>query len=172
MGSTRRDDTAALIRHAHATGWARPATTAVIGSSSGGLTVLGVLADHPDLVAGGVASAPVSDLAALSGATHRFEAHYTETLVGGADGAGRYRKHSPISRADRIAGPLLVVHGAEDPVVPVEHSRRLAEAVLDAGGEVELVVYDGEGHGIREPDHVRDEYERTERFLERLVPGR
>ncbi len=166
------DDTAALIRHAHASGWARPTTTAVIGASSGGLTVLGVLADHPDLVAGGVASAPVSDLAALAATTHRFEAHYTETLVGSAADARRYREHSPIDRADRIGGPLLVVHGAEDPVVPVEHSRILTDTVLDAGGEVELVVYEGEGHGIREPDHVRDEYARTERFLDRLVAGR
>ena len=163
------DDTAALLRHAHRAGWAQPGTTAVIGGSSGGLTVLGVLADHAALVAGGVASAPVSDLATLADVTHRFEAHYTETLVGPAADVDRYRDHSPIGRADRIDGPLLLVHGSDDPVVPVEQSRALAEAVRAGGGDVELVVYEGEGHGIRDPEHVRDEYERTERFLARLV---
>ena len=39
-----------------------------------------------------------------------------------------------------------------------------------AGGQIELVVYDGEGHGFRDPINVRDEYERTERFLAEHVP--
>lgn len=166
------DDTAALVRDAHGRGWARPETTALVGGSSGGLTVLGVLADHPDLVAGGITSYPVSDLTTLARATHRFEAHYTETLVGPIDDEARYRELSPLDRAGRIAGPLLVLHGSDDPVVPVGQSRALVEAVRAGGGDVELVVYEGAGHGLRDPDHVRDEYARTGRFLSRLVDGR
>ncbi len=163
------DDTAALVAHAHRRGWARPATTVVIGGSSGGLTVLGVLADHADLVAGGVASYPVSDLGDLAEVTHRFEAHYTDTLVGPIDDTARFRELSPIHRADRIDGPLLLFHGSEDPVVPAAQSALLADRVTAAGGDVEHVVYEGEGHGFRDPEHQRDEYERTERFLDRIV---
>ena len=167
------DDTADLIAHAHRAGWATPATTALLGGSSGGLTVLGVLADHPGLVAGGVASYPVSDLRALAEATHRFEAHYTDTLVAPDDGseasADRFRALSPISRATSITAPLLVFHGSDDPVVPLAQSEALVDAIEAGGGSVELVVYDGEGHGFRDPDHVADEHERTEAFLERLV---
>jgi dipeptidyl aminopeptidase/acylaminoacyl peptidase len=166
------DDTAALIRRAHAEGWATPATTVVIGGSSGGLTVLGVLADHGDLVAGGVASYPVSDLAALADATHRFEAHYTDTLVGrpGEPGTNdRFESLSPVNRADRIGSPLLVFHGTDDPVVPVAHSVALLDRVRSGGGDVELVLYEGEGHGFRDPVNQRDEYERTERFLRRFL---
>ena len=94
------DDAAVLLRHAHDAGWATPASTVLIGGSSGGLTVLGVMADHPDLVAAGVASYPVSDLAALVEATHRFEAHYTETLVGRSDDPGD-RGVAPNALADR-----------------------------------------------------------------------
>jgi alpha-beta hydrolase superfamily lysophospholipase len=96
--------------------------------SSGGLTVLGVLADHPDLVAGGIASYPVSDLAALADAPHRFEAHYTDTLVGPSRRSGtgeRMRALSPIHRAERITGPLLLFHGTDDPVVPIAQSELL-----------------------------------------------
>lgn len=152
------DDTAALIAHAHHERWATPATTVVIGGSSGGLTVLGVLADHGALVAGGVASYPVSDLRALTAATHRFEAHYTDTLVG----ASSFDDLSPINRADRITVPLLVFHGTDDPVVPIGQSEELARR---GGDVVELVVYPGEGHGFRDPVNVRDEYDRTESFL-------
>jgi dipeptidyl aminopeptidase/acylaminoacyl peptidase len=168
------DDTAALIRHAHREGWSSPATTVVMGGSSGGLTVLGVLADHADVVAGGVTSYPVSDLGALAESTHRFEAHYTDTLVGPRGDPGvdeRFRVLSPVARAGAIVGPLLVFHGSDDPIVPVAHSVSLVERVRASGGDVELVVYEGEGHGWRNPDNTRDEYARTELFVRRLLDG-
>lgn len=167
------DDTADLIRQAHEAGWAQPATTVIIGGSSGGLTVLGVLADHEMLVAAGVASYPVSDLKALTEVTHRFEAHYTDTLVapndGSSDSEAAFTSLSPIHRADRICSPLLIFHGTDDPVVPIEQSESMVATIWENGGDVEFVVYEGEGHGFRQPDHVVDEYERTEAFLARVV---
>lgn len=167
------DDTADLIRHAHGSGWAQPSSTVIIGGSSGGLTALGVLAHHPTLVAGGVTSYPVSDLRALTEVTHRFEAHYTDTLVAPNDGSvesdAAFAAGSPIHRAQAIIAPLLLMHGTDDPVVPISQSERLVEAIRDAGGDVEFVVYDGEGHGFRQPDNVADEYARTENFLDRIV---
>ncbi len=166
-------DTADLIRHAHASGWADPRSTVVLGGSSGGLTVLAVLADHPDLVAGGVASYPVSDLKALTEVTHRFEAHYTDTLVAPNDGSpeseATFEALSPIHRANRITQPVLLMHGTDDPVVPLAQSEALAERIRESGGDVDLVVYEGEGHGFRQPDTVTDEYERTEAFLDRVT---
>ena len=159
------DDTASLLAAAHRAGWARPDTTVVIGGSSGGLTVLGVLADHSELVAGGVASYPVSDLRALAAVTHRFEAHYTDTLVGPIGDGTRFDELSPLTRSDRIRSPLLVFHGTDDPVVPISQSEALVARVRAAGGNVDFVVYEGEGHGFRDPVNQRDEYERTERFL-------
>ena len=164
------DDTCALLCAAHDRGWATPATTVVIGGSSGGLTVLGVLADRPDLVAGGITSYPVSDLRGLAQGTHRFEAHYTDTLVGPVADVEHYRELSPLARAGSIAGPLLIFHGTDDPVVPIAQSERLVERIGASGGAAELVVYEGEGHGFRDPDNQRDEYERTERFLAAISP--
>lgn len=166
------DDTATLVRHAQKQGWATPATTVMMGGSSGGLTVLGMLADHGELVAGGVTSYPVSDLADLAATTHRFEAHYTDTLVGGPDDPAthdRLVELSPLHRAHLIRGPLLVFHGSDDPVVPVTQSEVLAHRIRGAGGVVDTVVYEGEGHGFRDRAHQLDEYERTERFLDQLV---
>ena len=159
------DDTAALIRQVQVDDVVGPEQTFIIGGSSGGLTVLGLLADHSDCVAAGVASYPVADLASLADVSHRFEAHYTDTLVGDTP----FTDLSPIDRADRIGRHVLLFHGTEDPVVPLSQSERIAAAMRAAGGDVELVVYEGEGHGFRDPVNVRDEYERTERFLaERL----
>jgi dipeptidyl aminopeptidase/acylaminoacyl peptidase len=164
-------DTATLVRHAHDEGWAVPASTVAIGSSSGGMAVLGLLADHGHLFAAGVASYPVSDLVGLTASTHRFEAHYNDTLVGPIDDIERYERLSPIRRADRILKPLLLLHGTDDAVVPIDQSDALARAIDAAGGRVDYIRYDGEGHGLRDPINQRDEYEQTERFVESVLAG-
>lgn len=145
-----------------------PARTVVIGGSSGGMTVLLLLALHPDLFAGGVASFPVVDLLGLAKTTHRFEAHANDRLVG----PRRVQKsRSPIAHVDAIDKPLLVLHGLADEVVPPAQSRRLVRKLKARGVEVEHVEYEGEGHGIRQPANVEDQLRRTEAFLCRFVLG-
>lgn len=165
-------DTAALVRHVQERGGAAPESTVLFGSSAGGLTVLGVAARHPGLASCAVVAYPVSDLISLDEATHRFEAHYTSTLVGARPAADAlYRERSPLSYADRLVDvPLLVLHGDADPVVPVEQSRALVERVLDAGGTATLHVYEGEGHGLRVRANQLDEYERVGAFVDRHLP--
>lgn len=167
------DDTAALIRHAHHRGWADPGRTVVMGGSSGGLTVLAMLARHPGLVAAGVALYPVSDIADLGERSHRFERHYNQTLIGPDDTAedrALYTERSPLHYAARIGGPLLVLHGTVDPVIPVDQSIELAARIRQAGGQVELHLLEGEGHGFRRVASKRIEYRLIESFLDRAVP--
>jgi len=45
---------------------------------------------------------------------------------------------------------VLLVHGADDQVVPAESSRLAARAITAAGGKVELLIVPGLGHGIDE----------------------
>jgi dipeptidyl aminopeptidase/acylaminoacyl peptidase len=63
------------------------------------------------------------------------------------------------------------MHGDSDPVVPVDQSTALVERCRAAGGDVELVVYEGEGHGFRKPENQLDEYRRMQVFLARHVRG-
>ncbi len=153
-------------------GVSRPEHTVVFGSSSGGFTALGVLAAAPELVAAVVALSPVTDLLDMAARTHRFERHYTERLVGPLPEAEeRYRERSPILHAQRFtARPILLLHGADDAVVPVDRTLVFAERVRTAGGTVEVHVYPGEGHGVRRREHRVDEYLRAHAFLERHLP--
>ena len=162
------------IGRAHANGWGSPTHTAVVGSSAGGFTALGVVAARPQLVAAAVVAYPVTDLADLAERSHRFERHYTDSLVGPLPAAADlYRDRSPVTFTDRLAKtPLLVMHGDSDPVVPMEQSVVLVERCRAAGGHVELVIYEGEGHGFRNPQNQLDEYRRMSAFLAAHVPGR
>ncbi len=61
------------------------------------------------------------------------------------------------------------MHGTDDPVVPIAQSAALAARIAESGGDVDFVIYEGEGHGFRDPDNVTDEYERTAAFLDRVT---
>lgn len=162
------DDVARILAHEQTGGGWSPRRTVVMGSSAGGFTVLGVAARHRHLVAAAVALYPVADLEDLRKRSHRFERHSTDTLVAPPDtGRDLLRARSPLTWATELAAvPLLVLHGSADPVVPVEQSRALVAAIIAAGGDVEYVEYEGEGHGFRRREHQLDEYARVAAFCE------
>lgn len=63
--------------------------------------------------------------------------------------------------AGRIAGlPVWIVHGDADPVVPVEQSRRMYAALVEAGAEVRYVEVPGEGHGSWNPGYADEDLPR------------
>ena len=155
-------DCAAAVRHVVGAGLADADRVVATGASAGGFTALLLLARHPALFRAGVALSAVADLVDLAERSHRFERHSTLDLVG--DHAAHVER-SPLTHADAITAPVLLLHGATDPVVPVEQARSMAAKLRD----VELHEYAGEGHGWSRPGNVVDELERTEAFLNRRV---
>ena len=147
------------------------AATAIIGGSAGGLTALGVAMRRPELVGCVRVVYPVCDIAALDATTHRFEAHYNRTLMGDVEETARKsQERSPIHHADKLVQvPLLIFHGTTDPVIDIAQSRQLTQAITTAGGNVELIEFEGEGHGFRTVANNRREYEVTEAFLNRYL---
>jgi len=82
-----------------------------------------------------------------------------------------YRKHSPITYAGRVTTPTLILHGEDDPFVPVAQAHAFYRALRERNVPVELVVYPREGHGLSERAHFRDAIERHLRWLERYLSG-
>jgi dipeptidyl aminopeptidase/acylaminoacyl peptidase len=163
-------DTAAGIQAAAAQGWCDPARVAVMGGSSGGLTVLLLCARHGSLVRAGVSLYGVTDLDALAASTHRFESRYLDRIVGQPGKVGdRYHDRSPVAHAFEIRVPVLVLQGDADKVVPPEQARLVVDAIRDAGGTVEHHVYEGEGHGFQRPETIADVLDRTDAFLTKWV---
>jgi dipeptidyl aminopeptidase/acylaminoacyl peptidase len=167
------DDVASGIGFVVANGWADARRVALVGGSAGAFTALHLARTAPDVARAVVASYPVTDLAALAGETHRFERHQLDTLVGaGPDAAERFRARSPITHASSLRVPLLVLQGDADPVVPHRQVARFVAAARAAGGDVELHVYRGEGHGWTHPGTVGDALRRADEFLTKHVLAR
>jgi dipeptidyl aminopeptidase/acylaminoacyl peptidase len=55
---------------------------------------------------------------------------------------------SPIRHVEQVSGPVLLVHGRDDTVVPYEQSAVMAVALERAGKTVELVALDEEDHWL------------------------
>lgn len=64
-----------------------------------------------------------------------------------------------------INSPVLLLHGAEDRVTPVSQSRALAELL---GDQAQLVIFPGEGHGLRSPEVQQRALKLELDFLSRL----
>ena len=120
--------------------------TAAYGGSYGGFMVLAVLVEDPDLWDAGVDIVGIADWHTFFRNMPPWRGVLRINEYGDPDGdeAEFLSRISPIHRAAAIKAPLLVIHGRNDPRVPVQESIQVAEAVPGA----EVMIFDDEGHGI------------------------
>jgi dipeptidyl aminopeptidase/acylaminoacyl peptidase len=157
-----------------ARGLAAADRVAVMGGSYGGYATLAALAFHPGEFRCGVAINAMSD-ANLFMAT--MPPYWT---VGRARWEARLGKDpdflsriSPLSRADMITSPLLLIHNANDVRVTKEHSDRMAAALRERGKDVTYLLFPGAGHlsgGI--PVNLLRRWAAIEAFLAKHLGGR
>ncbi len=157
-----------VVRALVARGAIDPSRVAISGGSAGGYTTLQALVSSDEFAAG-ISSYGIGDLEALQRDTHKFESRYTEGLVAPWP-AGRdvYRERSPIHHVDRLHTPMLILQGRDDRVVPPEQALAMAAAVRSRGLPVELIMFDGEGHGFRGEAAKAASLEAQLRFLTTL----
>ena len=142
----------------------------IMGGSAGGFTVLKALEDYPGFFKAGICLYGVSNQFTLAAETHKFEARYSDTLLGPLpQAAGVYRLQSPIFFVDKISDPLIVFQGEEDVVVPRAQSDEVVDSLKQRGIPHEYHLYAGEGHGFRKAETIEHMYAAIDRFLKRYV---
>lgn len=161
------DDVLAAARGLAESGRADPARLAIRGGSAGGWTVLSALV-RGGVFAAGISRYGVTDLRMLAQDSHDFERHYIDGLVGPLPESEQiYIDRSPLTHADRIDVPVLLLQGADDLVVPPSQSEAIRDALAARGIPHEYVLYPGEGHGFRRAETIVDALERELAFLGR-----
>jgi dipeptidyl aminopeptidase/acylaminoacyl peptidase len=120
--------------------------TAAMGGSYGGFMTLAVLVEDPELWDAAVESVGIADWHTFFANMPPWRGVLRMREYGDPNGAEAdfLREISPIHRASSIRAPLLVIHGRNDPRVPVEESIQIAKAVPSA----ELLIFEDEGHGL------------------------
>lgn len=160
------EDATSGARHLADAGRIDPERTVILGGSAGGFTVLQVMTQMPEAFTAGICLYGVANQFHLAAETHKFEAHYLDSLLGPLPEASRiYRERSPLYFADRIKRPLAIFQGEIDRVVPRQQSDSIVEALRRSGTPHLYQVYEGEGHGWRKRETIEHFYRTVEAFL-------
>ncbi|MGD8603527.1 MAG: prolyl oligopeptidase family serine peptidase [Anaerolineales bacterium] len=118
------------------------------GGSAGGYVTLCALTFY-DLFAAGASYYGVADIEMLAKETHKFEAHYLDSLVGPYPEQKRlYIERSPIHFTDRLSCPIIIFQGLDDKVVPPSQAEVMVTALEEKGLPYAYVTFEGESHGF------------------------
>ena len=146
------------------------ARAALWGGSYGGYMVLAGLSFQPELWAAGVDIVGISDLITFLENTSDYRRAHREREYGSlAHDREFLASASPLRHADAITAPLFVIHGRNDPRVPVSEAEQLTSSLVGRQVRCELVIYEDEGHGLARLANKLDAYPRTLEFLDEVI---
>ncbi len=146
--------------------------TALWGGSYGGYMVLAGLAFQPELWAAGVDIVGIASFVTFLENTSAYRRAYREREYGTlAEDREFLHSVSPLTRVENIRAPLFLIHGANDPRVPLSEAEQIYAALTSRGRECQLLVYDDEGHGLAKRANRLDAVPRALEFLARHLAG-
>jgi len=169
-GEKDADDMIAAAEAAVERGFADPRRLIATGRSAGGFTALSALI-RSDIFRAASIHFGVADLATLLATTHKFEAGYLYGLTGTEPGATEpvFEARSPLAQAARIAAPVLLLQGLDDPAVPAQQARDIADSLRKRGVPVAHLEFAGEGHGFRRAETIRTAFLAEFAFFSRVL---
>ncbi len=128
---------------------------AIRGSSAGGYTTLAALT-FSDVFKAGASLYGIGDLEALARDTHKFEAHYLDSLVGEYPAQQKvYQERSPIHHIDQLNCPVIFLQGLQDKVVPPAQAEAMVAALQTKGIMTKYVTFEEEAHGFRQAQNIQ-----------------
>jgi dipeptidyl aminopeptidase/acylaminoacyl peptidase len=140
----------------------------VAGGSYGGYLALATLVNYSDRLRGGVDVSGIADFVSFLTNTAPYRQNQRRAEYGDERDLEMrifLRRISPLTNADRITRPLLVVHGKNDPRVPVSEAEQIVNKLRAKGGEVWYLLAADEGHGYRKKQNRDAYYETFAQFL-------
>jgi dipeptidyl aminopeptidase/acylaminoacyl peptidase len=140
----------------------------VAGGSYGGYLALATLVNYSDRLRGGVDVSGIADFVSFLTNTAPYRQNQRRAEYGDErdlDMRSFLRRISPLTNADRINRPLLVVHGKNDPRVPLSEAEQIVNKLRAKGGEVWYLLAADEGHGYRKKQNRDAYYETFAQFL-------
>jgi dipeptidyl aminopeptidase/acylaminoacyl peptidase len=140
----------------------------ITGGSAGGFTALLSLTKR-DFYNAGASHYGIGDLELFVNETHKFEAHYVDTLIGPyPERADLYRDRSAVHFADNLKCPVILFQGLEDKVVPPSQAEEFVAVCKKQKLPYAYVAFEGEQHGFRQEKNIRRSIEVEMYFVSRI----
>ena len=177
-GREMQDDVTDGVLHLIEKGIADKDRVCIIGASYGGYSALIGGARSPDLYRCVVSIAGVSDLGKMLreqkdrlGRRHWIN-RYWKTVIGDPHKElDHLEAISPINHAAQFQAPVLLIHGKDDTVVPLNQSEVMHKALRKAGKDVRLVELEGEDHWLSKSSTRLRVLEEVEQFVRTNNPA-
>jgi dipeptidyl aminopeptidase/acylaminoacyl peptidase len=175
-GQKMQDDLSDGVKYLTSNGIADPAKVCIMGWSYGGYAAMAGATLTPELYRCAIAGAGVSDLEDMllwSGKYGGGSLRYWRLHIGDptTDKAAIDRV-SPAKHAAKVTGPMLLIHGELDNVVPIRQSQIMADALKAAGKPYEFVRLADENHNISFASTRTKTLKAMDEFLAKHNPAR
>ncbi len=141
---------------------------AIRGSSAGGYTALAALT-FSDTFTVGASLYGIGNLETLAKDTHKFEAHYLDSLIGNYPAARDiYEARSPINHIEKLNCPVIFLQGLQDKVVPPNQAEAMVAALTQKGIKNAYITFPDEGHGFRQANNIKHAIEAELAFYQSI----
>lgn len=154
-----------------------PDRVCIVGSSYGGYAALAGAVFTPDLYKCVIAIAPVSDLNEMleteredRGKNHWVISYWERFMTDEDARRSKLEAISPVNHAANVQVPVLLLHGDDDLVVPIQQSRLMKQALEKAGKDVEMVILKGEDHWLSVADTRLQTLQAIDAFISQHLP--
>jgi dipeptidyl aminopeptidase/acylaminoacyl peptidase len=144
---------------------------AIKGGPYGGYMTLAAITEYPSLFSAAVDEVGIANFVSFLENTAEYRRYLREAEYGPLSDRAFLESISPLNKADRITTPLLVIHGENDPRVPVGEARQIIAALDARGVVVDSLIFPDEGHGASKRPNVIATYRRTVAFLDANLKG-
>ncbi len=159
-----------LVKWAVGKGLAKQDKIGIYGGSYGGFMVLSAVTEYPDIWAAAVDLVGIANFATFLERTAKWRRHLRAAEYGDPEKHSElFKRISPIHNVDKIRAPLLVIHGANDPRVPVQEAEQIVGRLKELGRHVEYLRFEDEGHGIAKIPNRTKAYTTIADFLSRTL---
>jgi dienelactone hydrolase len=177
-GKKMQDDVTWGAKYLTAEGIADPKRIGILGGSYGGYATLAGVTFTPDLYAAAVDIVGPSNLITLLESIPPYWEPIRKLFYermgdpSTPEGKALLTERSPLTYADKIKTPLLVIQGANDPRVNKREADQIVIALRDRNYPVEYLVAPDEGHGFARPVNNMALFMTAEKFLAKYLNGR
>ena len=170
LGDLEVQDMAAVYKWLVEKKIAQPEAVLLTGLSYGGYLTLQAIGRRPDLWAGGMAEIAIADWKTLYEDEAESLRGYQRALFGGApdEVPEATRKSSPITYAEQIKAPIMVIQGENDTRTPARQLKVYEEKLRSLGKQIEVHWFKA-GHGSRAQDQQIEHQEMMLNFAYRVL---
>ncbi|MGJ1205123.1 DPP IV N-terminal domain-containing protein [Sphingobacterium lactis] len=162
LGEAEMEDQLVGINYLKAQPYVDAANMGIFGWSYGGFMTTSFMTKHNDIFKAAVAGGPVMDW-------KYYEAMYGERYMDTPEeNPEGYAKTSLLNKADRLNGNLLIIHGAQDPVVVQQHSMDFVQKAIEAGKQVDYFLYPTHEHNVIGKDRIHM-YEKIAKYFDNYL---